>query len=132
LSSPLYNSHKNQATHNEQFVNSLSPPKTQYPDWVATGAFYVALHYVNASAAKLGIDWQNFPDWLPPDQRRKMSKHYKRVLYIRKYFRGLFVDYNRLLTESLNARYDPFYRLKVNPTTPDTLFQIARQFNTIV
>jgi hypothetical protein len=131
LASP-YEEHKLKATHNEKFVAFLIPEKTQFPDWIATGSFYFALHCVNANAAKLGIDWRTFPPELTLNQRRKISKHTKRVIYVRRYFRNLFTDYNRLLTESMNARYDPIYQVQVQPTTPDTLFQIAQQFKTLM
>lgn len=131
-SSGSYADHIAQAAHNEQFVGFLSPQRTQYPDWVATGAFYLALHCVNASAVKAGINWRGFPPWLSPAQRRKISQHTKRVIYVRTYFLGLFRDYNRLLTESFNARYDPLYRKQVKPATPDTLFKIACLFKKVV
>jgi hypothetical protein len=135
LASPLnpqFFNHKSQASHNERFVSFLNPTQTKYPDWVATGAFYIALHYVNASAVRLGINWRNFPDWLSPAERKQISSHTKRVMYVNKYFKGFFRDYNRLLNESYNARYDPIYVKLVKTTTPDLLFQIALKFNTIV
>ena len=127
-----YNEHKLKVAHNEKFVTFLIPQKSQFPDWVATGSFYLALHCVNANAAKSGIDWQTFPPELSPNQRKKISKHTKRVIFVRRYFRYLFNDYNRLLTEGMNARYDPIYQLHVLPTTPDTLFQMAQQFKNII
>jgi hypothetical protein len=127
-SSNAYSDHKAQAAHNEQFVRFLSPVNTQYPDWVATGAFYTALHCVNAHAAKAGIKWKDFPLWLPFIQRRKMKPHTKRVKYVRKYCPRLFKAYNHLLNESYNARYDPLYRKGVKPSTPDTLFRMSLLF----
>jgi hypothetical protein len=126
-----YAEHKSQAIHNEQFVNSLSPPNTQYPDWVATGAFYMALHCVDANAAKARISWKDFPPWLSHDQRKKISRHTKRVIYVRKYCKRFFNVYNHLLTESYNARYDPLYRKRVKPATPNTLFKMACLFKKI-
>ena len=131
-SSNSYLNHKAQVSHNERFVSLLSPPTTQYPDWVATGAFYMALHCVDANAAKIGLAWRDFPPELSPTERRKISRHTKRVRYVRRYHRELFNDYNHLLTESLNARYDPIYLKNVKPTTPSTIFLVALRFKKIV
>jgi hypothetical protein len=92
----------------------------------------MALHCVDANAAKVGISWRDFPPELSPADRKKISPHTKRVKYVKRFHRQLFNDYNRLLTESVNARYDPMYLKKVNPTTPDRLFCMAIQFKKLM
>lgn len=49
---PLRDDHLNQAQHNLEFTESLDP--TKYSDWIATGLFYTALHYVDAFLATKG------------------------------------------------------------------------------
>ena len=43
--------HKAKAEHNERFVASLGLASTPFRDWVMTGVFYAALHYIRAYAA---------------------------------------------------------------------------------
>lgn len=40
--------HEQQATHNEQFAASVLAGGDTYLDWVVTGYFYAALHWVEA------------------------------------------------------------------------------------
>ena len=124
-SSPRYLAHKGQALHNHDFAQSLSPTKPQFPDWVITGSFYMALHCVNAYAAKKGWKWKRYPRRAP----FKISRHTQTLRYVRqKLGRSIFKDYIRLYQECWNARYDPFYLKRISSSMAGNLFTIAKNF----
>jgi uncharacterized protein (UPF0332 family) len=50
---PSRDEHLRQAQHNLEFSESLDPGR--YSDWIATGLFYSALHYVDAFLATKSI-----------------------------------------------------------------------------
>jgi hypothetical protein len=45
---PSTKDHIKQAKHNEHFFSSLDLEKTAFKDWVVTGVFYAALHWIDA------------------------------------------------------------------------------------
>jgi len=51
---PTQQQHLVQAKHNEDFVNSFDLQTTPYLDWVVTGIYYAALHYVESYLALQG------------------------------------------------------------------------------
>lgn len=84
--------HLKKAQHNESFVKSFNLNSTPFLDWVITGMFYSALHYMEAYFAK-----QKFHS---PDHRTRDS-NIQRDSNLRK----LFVAYSELKNFSVNARY---------------------------
>ena len=40
--------HIKKALHNEEFAKSLNPETTPFRDWIAVGAFYSAVHFLEA------------------------------------------------------------------------------------
>ena len=46
--------HIDQAQHNEQFFSSFDISTTLFLDWVVSGVFYSALHYLDSYFAKKG------------------------------------------------------------------------------
>lgn len=124
-SNPFYLAHKAQALHNHNFVQSLSPAKPQFPDWVITGSFYMALHCVNAHAAKKKWKWKRYG----PRDPFKVSRHTQTLRYVKdKLGMRLFKDYNHLYTECWNARYDPFFLKRIYLPKVTKLFNIAMKF----
>lgn len=49
---PARDEHLQKAGHNESFVSSFNLDSTLFLDWVVTGIFYAALHYVDAYLAR--------------------------------------------------------------------------------
>jgi len=128
-SNPFYLAHKAQASHNYNFVQSLSPAKPRFPDWVITGSFYMALHCVNAHAAKKGWKWKKYH----PRDPSRISPYTQRLRYVEnKLGMDFFKKFNRLLQECWNARYDPFFLKKIYPSKANKLFGIATKFLKIV
>lgn len=125
----LYQAHKKQALHNYNFVQSLSSASPQFPDWLITGLFYMALHCVNAHAARRGWKWKRYR----PRDPRKISRHTQTLRYVKKTFgMPFFKDYMHLSQECYNARYDPFYLKKIAFSMAGKLFKIAMKFLKII
>jgi len=112
--------HVDKAKHNTEFSSYLL--KTKFKDWLITGSFYVALHYVDAHAAKNDVRFE----YLPGEE----TMHGIRRKYVRKKLRKLFSSYERLFQESMNARYDPIYLKKIR-YDPEDLFRLALEFGAI-
>lgn len=89
---PSRDDHLNQAQHNLEFSESLDP--ASYPDWLATGLFYTALHYIDAFLAIKGIH---------------PGKHDVRDNLVGKVreLRPLYNHYRALKDSSRTARYYP-------------------------
>lgn len=89
---PLRDDHLNQAQHNLEFSESLDP--ASYPDWLATGLFYTALHYIDAFLATKGYH---------------PGKHDVRDGFVAKVqeLRPLHDHYRALKDSSRTARYYP-------------------------
>ena len=121
LSSIGMSYHIDKAKHNTEFSASLL--ETKFKDWLITGSFYIALHYVDAHAAKNKVKFQ----YLPGEE----TLHGLRRRYVRAKLRHLFTSYERLFQESMNARYDPIY-LKRIKFDPKDLFELALKFENIV
>lgn len=112
--------HTDKAKHNTEFAASLFG--TKFIDWLITGSFYVALHYVDAHAAKNKVKFEVLPG--------EETMHGLRRRYVRRKLRTLFTAYERLYQESMNARYDPLY-LKRMRVDPKNLFELALKFEKI-
>ena len=87
---PSREQHISLAEHNERFTDSFDLDATPYRDWLVTGKFYAAVHYVEAYLATRGEHSR--------DHRARDSK-VKRLLPAIKH------DYRSLKDESINARY---------------------------
>ncbi len=78
------------AEHNEAFIDSLNLDATPYRDWVVTGMFYAAVHYVEAYLAT----------------RNKHSRdHRARDSTVKRLLPAISHNYRSLKDESINARY---------------------------
>ncbi|MDL1970998.1 MAG: HEPN domain-containing protein [Candidatus Desulfofervidaceae bacterium] len=90
--------HLKKAEHNEKFfVCLLSDKSDPFLDWVITGMFYSALHYIRALAAQHGF--KNVSSYAQIDRlfsTLTMFKHNKKV----------YISYRRLKDFSRNARYE--------------------------
>jgi hypothetical protein len=89
---PAKNQHLNKAQHDEDFAASLDVDTTPYLDWIITGLFYSALHYVEAYFATLRVH--------SPDHRTRDSS----ICRDHK-LRAIFADFSELKNFSINARY---------------------------
>lgn len=87
---PLLDDHLRQAERNLDFSLSLDPGK--YSDWIATGLFYTALHYVDAFLAT---------------KNQHPGKHDIRDGFVAKLheLKPLYSEYRALKDSSRNARY---------------------------
>ncbi len=59
--------HLRQARHNHDLIAALDPATTPFLDWVVTGAFYAALHLVEAWFASRGFHFMSHAerdDWV--------------------------------------------------------------------
>jgi hypothetical protein len=89
---PLRNQHLAQADSNQRFLDStFDLQRTNYPDWVVTAAFYVAVHLVDAFFA--GISQH-------PYDHKIRGKAVDRELP------GIAPSYKMLYLQSRAARYD--------------------------
>ena len=89
---PRKTEHVKKAQHDEQFVSSLDPQTTPYLDWMITGMFYSALHYVEAYFATLSA--------YSADHRTRDS-----AIRRNQDIRAIYNDYSELKNFSINARY---------------------------
>lgn len=87
--------HLRQASKNEGFFESFHLDSTPYLDWVVTGVFYSALHYVDAYLASKSIDPRS---------------HEERHAYVSREANLRFVEaeYLKLENQSRLARYECF------------------------
>jgi len=89
---PGKSEHLKKAQHDEQFATSLDLHSTPYLDWLVTGMFYSALHYIEAYFATLKMH--------SPDHRIRDSA----IRRDRK-ISAVYNDYSELKNFSINARY---------------------------
>ncbi len=96
---PSFDDHIDKAHHNEQLIAPLSHAQSSFPDWVVVGAFYAALHYVDACLALRNIH--------PPT-------HHQRSGYVARVrdLKSVYPDYRTLEDVSRDARYTN------NPVSP--------------
>jgi hypothetical protein len=91
--------HLSQAKHNQSFLETIDRP--DYPDWLATVAFYKALHLVEAMF-RVG--------------NHKTGSHLRRNNILRKHYLSVWREYKTLYSFARLARYRC---LKVKPTDVD-------------
>jgi hypothetical protein len=80
--------HQSKADHNLAFLKTISD---DYPDWMATAAFYVAVQLIEKLLAERGVH---------------SADHHQRKQAVRKEFPTIQKAYNALYNASLVARYD--------------------------
>ncbi len=110
---PDRRNHLRQAGHNEKFINHFELDSTIFLDWVVTGIFYSALHYVEAYLATKDIH---------------LRKHKARDAYFQKLsdLKRIYRDYRTLKDDSEGARYD------LQQFQPQEVHQLfTQEFNTI-
>lgn len=85
--------HLSKATRNEEFWNGLHDSEMNYPDWVVTGVFYSALHYIEAIFAT---------------RERHHTSHVRRDSAITndRDLGSIWRDYRALKDRRLRASYD--------------------------
>lgn len=90
---PSPSEHDEQYRKNKSFLDTLDIDKTPYLDWVATIAFYSALHLVQIMLSQKGIN--------PADHRERMA-YVSRL----KELKQVSAKYHVLYMESCKARYN--------------------------
>lgn len=110
--------------HNEAACDSLfNSAGPSFTDWVATIAFYAALHYVNHEIFPLnsgGIVYADFDSYYSAlNRKRRKSKHIETLKLVGRHIPQARAAYKSLLDTSMNARYHD-YQL------PDWQPQMAR------
>jgi len=85
--------HVTQAKHNEIFASSFDISSTPYRDWIITGLFYSAVHYIEAALDKFGKHSQ-----IHSQRNTFMQTHLKN--------NDIFDDHRDLYEFSRNARYN--------------------------
>jgi len=94
---PTKDQHLSKAEHNEGFFTSLDINTTLYIDWVITGIFYSALHYIRALAAK--YSFENISSY------GEMDNLFNRLSDFRN-DPNIYSDYRQLKDDSRAARYE--------------------------
>lgn len=89
--------HLKKAQHNENFFNHFDLDATPYLDWIITGIFYSALHYIRAIASK--YNFENIASY------GELDKLFDR-LFILKRNPTIYQDYRQLKDDSREARYE--------------------------
>lgn len=122
---PLYNALRKQALHDHSLASSMATSKPMFPDWTIVISFYMALHCVNAHAARIGWKWTRYGRKDP----LKISRHAQTLRFVRKKLGKItFKDYARLYQECWNARYDPYYLNNTTAVDASKLFGLAKRF----
>ena len=93
---PSRDEHIRKAEHNKSFADSFNWDSTPFLDWVVTGFFYSALHYVDAYLATVngGIHPHSHTGYGGRDS------------YVGKHLNQIYVDYRDLKQGSIDARYN--------------------------
>lgn len=94
---PTKDEHLKKAKHNERFFTSLDINTTPFRDWVITGIFYSALHYIRALAAK--HSFANIGRY------GEIDNLLSRLPVFRKH-PTIYSDYRQLKDDSRAARYE--------------------------
>ena len=89
--------HLEKAQHNENFFNSFELDTTPYLDWIITGIFYSALHYIRAVASK--YNFENIASY------GELDNLFNRLSILKK-SPPIYQDYRQLKDDSRDARYE--------------------------
>jgi uncharacterized protein (UPF0332 family) len=84
-----------QAAHNEKFFFSFDIEKTEFRDWAVVGAFYSAVHLINAYLLTQGYEPK---DHHTRDNAIKMYSVTKKIAW----------EYSELKNHAFNARYKAY------------------------
>jgi hypothetical protein len=90
---PTQQQHLSQAKHNENFVKSFDLDSTSYLDWVVTGIYYAALHYIESYLALL-------------KKHPRSNEYRERMFQEIKDLTSIYPDFRTLKDYSQGARYD--------------------------
>jgi hypothetical protein len=101
--------HEQQAAHNREFLDSID--KARYADWVATVAFYTAVHRVQA---------------LFHLSRDRCKSHRERNRILRRKFPPIWKHYHPLYSLSRLARY---WCMKVHPRDVHRILHRLSEFD---
>lgn len=91
---PSVRVHKQQAKHNNSFLNSINEPK--YRDWRLTVAFYVALQAIDAGLTEKDPRWR---------EKKESTLYALREKILAMWNINLHRHYNFLLIKSRESRY---------------------------
>lgn len=89
--------HFKKAQHNERFFSHFERSNTPFLDWVVTGIFYSALHYIRTIASK--NNFTNISSYGEIDNLFNRLSIFKRN-------HQLYYDYRLLKDNSREARYE--------------------------
>jgi len=89
--------HYKKAQHNEQFFGQFDVKTTPYLDWVITGIFYSALHYMRALGSQHGFS--NISSY------GEMDNLFNRLSVLKKNS-DVYISYRQLKDDSREARYE--------------------------
>jgi len=92
---PTQDEHLDKAQHNQRFYESLDIATTDFLDWLVTGLFYCALHYVDAYLATKLIHPRQHAG---TNQRNDQVAHMPELRVIYRHYRALYDD-------CIDARY---------------------------
>jgi hypothetical protein len=101
---PTRQEHIAKAVHNESFVQTLGLTSTPFLDWVVTGMFYAAVHYVDAYLAIKNIHPKRHR--AGPAQPGQQSDA-GRSDYVFWHLKQIYQAYRYLDDQSREARYSP-------------------------
>ena len=76
---PREKSHLELANHNQEFLDTLVPQVERFPDWVATVAFYKAVHIVEAVFACERVGSLHSSDHMARNHRLKTTPRYEKI-----------------------------------------------------
>ena len=93
-----WQAHVKKAEHNTRFIQSFDLANTPFLDWVVTGVFYAALHYIRALAAHHG-GFTNISRY------GEMDRLFNRLALLKRQT-GLYFAYRKLKDDSRDARYE--------------------------
>ena len=119
---PSYTNHIQQIERNRAFLNSVDIDNTPFLDWIATVAFYTALHCVEAWFAEQGHG-MHFDSHEKRNQEMGKVAEFKKIIWPR---------YRELQTQSHRARYQcviptrPLIQTKVLPYLDEIEEEIHR------
>lgn len=95
---PQFNDHIRQADRNLRFLKEINNSISDCMDWQVTVCFYIAVHYVNAHLAQVGLQYRKHKDVndaISPYNRASVTKVPEDV----------FVAYMKLQKLSRRSRY---------------------------
>lgn len=105
MSTPLLH-----ARHNKKACDTLNDAK-EFPDWVATTAFYAAMHYVHSILFPLKegeITYNNIEQYFNKHKRTGDTKHSVTVDLVQKKYMVIADKYKQMKDVAHTARYHDY------------------------